>query len=220
LNFRWDAIQEYLPFFISGAYYTIEYTVICILLATLLGLFLGLGRLSRNLLIQGFVKMYVSFFRGTPLLVQILLFHFAVLPAFFGGKSPGAFISGIVAVTLNYAAYSSEVFRAGIQSIDRGQWEAARSLGMTHGQMMRHVVLPQAFRRMLPPLGNEAIALLKDTSLLAVIAGGELTYNARAMAGSTLLVWEPYLTLAVFYYVLTFLLARVVAFLERRFGTP
>lgn len=217
-NFRWDALEKYLPYFLEGMVMTIEITVISVLLGTIIGLFAGMGRLSSVLPLRWLSNIYVGFFRGTPLFVQILLIHFAVLPSLLGSSAP-AFVSGVVALSLNAGAYIAEIFRAGIQSIDKGQVEAARSLGMTKGQTMRMIILPQAFRRMLPPLGNEAIMLLKDSSLLAAISLPEVTYYAKLMQGKTYLAWEPFLTLALMYLVLTMILARIVSFLERKYGT-
>jgi len=177
--------------------------------------------------------VYVSFFRGTPLFVQILLMHFAVLPLFINPvdgilidgdlarnlkQNYGAFLSGVAALTLNAGAYISEIFRAGIQSIDKGQVEASRSLGLSYGRTMFHVVLPQAFRRMLPPLGNNAIALLKDSSLISAIGLAELAYAARTVAGAYSRYWEPYLTISLMYWLLTLGLAYGVKRLEARYG--
>jgi polar amino acid transport system permease protein len=159
--------------------------------------------------------------------------HFAVLPLFINPvdgliisgsaardlkQNYGAFLSGILALTLNAGAYISEIFRAGIQSIDRGQIEASRSLGMSFWRTMFHVVLPQAFRRMLPPLGNNAIALLKDSSLISAIGLAELAYAARTVAGAYSRYWEPYLTISVMYWVLTLGLAYGIKKLEVRYG--
>ena len=141
-------------------------------------------------------KYYVDFFRGTPLLVQILLIHLALIPAIFG-HSLGYFVSGSLALILNSAAYNAEIIRAGIQSIEKGQTEAARSLGMTAGTAMKLIILPQAFRRMVPPLGNELIALLKDSSLVTVIAANDLLYAGKVVAGAHLRFWEPYITVAI-----------------------
>lgn len=217
-NIRWDALETYFPLFVKGAWVTIEITVIAVLIGTVLGLFAGLGRQSGSRIVRLVPDLYVTFFRGTPLFVQILLIHFAVLPTLLG-SSVSPFISGIVALSLNAGAYIAEIFRAGIQSIDRGQLEAARSLGMGYGQAMYNVILPQAFRRMLPPLGNEAIMLLKDSSLLAAISLPEMTYYAKLMQGKTYLSWEPFLTLALMYLVLTVILAQVVKILERKYGS-
>jgi len=241
--FRSDIIVEYAPLFGRGLLTTIALTVICIIQGTLLGLLLGLARLAqarhspaRELCHYGVrwpATVYVSFFRGTPLFVQILLIHFAVMPVFINPvdglivsgeaareikQNYGAFLTGVVALTLNSGAYISEVFRAGIQSIDRGQVEASRSLGMSYWRTMYHVVLPQAFRRMLPPLGNNAIALLKDSSLVSAIGLSELAYAARTVAGAYSRYWEPYLTISLIYWVLTLGLAWVVRRLEVRYG--
>lgn len=241
--FRADIVAEYAPLFWQGLRMTILVTLICIVQGTTLGLAIGLARLAdarhapaRQLCryaLRWPATVYVSFFRGTPLFVQILLMHFAVLPVFvnpadgllISGETArhlkqnyGAFLSGVAALTLNAGAYISEVFRAGIQSIDRGQVEASRSLGMSFGRTMAHVVLPQAFRRMLPPLGNNAISLLKDSSLISAIGLAELAYAARTVAGAYSRYWEPYLTISLMYWVLTLALAWAVRKLEARYG--
>ena len=241
--FRADIIAEYSELFWRGLLMTVGVTIICILQGSLLGLMVGMARLADarhapakqlcRFLIRWPATIYVSFFRGTPLFVQILLMHFAVLPLLINpvdgmlvtGEAAraikqdyGALVSGVLALTLNAGAYISEIFRAGIQSIDRGQTEAARSLGLSYRETMYHVVLPQAFRRMLPPLGNNAIALLKDSSLVSAVGLAELAYAARTVAGAYSRYWEPYLTLAVMYWTLTLGLAYVVRRLEHRYG--
>ncbi len=191
---------------------------------TILGLFIGLGKMSTNKLLSVPSAIYVELFRGTPMFVQILLIHFAVIPSiwqtfFPQSEIPSAIFSGFVALSLNAAAYIAEIFRAGIQSIDPGQMEAARSLGMTKGLAMRLIIIPQAFLRMLPALGNEFIALLKDSSLLAVIATPELGYAAFSVAKNTFERYPPYLTTAAIYLVLTLFLSRVVVRgLEKRYS--
>jgi polar amino acid transport system permease protein len=241
--FRADIIAEYAPLFWRGLLMTIAVTLICIVQGTALGLAIGLARVAHarhaparqicSYLLRWPSTVYVSFFRGTPLFVQILLIHFAVLPLFINPadgllisgetarslkQNYGAFLSGVVALTLNAGAYISEIFRAGIQSIDRGQVEASRSLGMSFRRTMQHVVLPQAFRRMLPPLGNNAISLLKDSSLVSAIGLAELAYAARTVAGAYSRYWEPYLTISLMYWVLTLGLAYAVKKLEARYG--
>ena len=230
--FRPDVLVEYKQLFWEGALVTVGLTLACIAMGCALGLMLALARLAdaRHQPWKGIFRYalrwpstaYVSFFRGTPLFVQILLMHFAVMPLFIHPVSGllisgdlarmlkqdhGALISGAVALTLNSGAYISEVFRAGIQSIARGQQQAALSLGMTFAQMMRYVVIPQAFRRMLPPLGNNMISLLKDTSLVSAIGLAELAYAARTVAGAYGRYWEPYLFIALIYWLMTFALA-------------
>lgn len=217
MDFRWDIIVEYAPLLLKGTLLTIGFSVASIVLGTILGLFIGLGKMMRKKLYALPFNWYINIFRGTPLMVQILLIHFAVVPAFIGTTNP--IVAAILALSLNSAAYVAEIFRAGIQSIDKGQMEAARSLGMTQGQAMRYVILPQAFKRMIPPLGNEFIVLIKDSSLAALIAAPELMYWGRAMQGQYMRPWEPYLSAAVIYLVLTLSLNFMLTRLERRFAT-
>lgn len=245
-GFHWDIIQEYWPLFVSGAETTLKSTVICVITGTLWGLLLGLGRLAeaphgfwKYLLhygIQWPVRIYISAFRGTPLFVQIMVVHFALIPMLMSPRDGllvthgllssdlareirsnyGAFLSCIVAITLNAGAYVSEIFRAGIQSIDKGQMEASRSLGMSYIRSMYRVILPQAFQRMLPPLGNNAIAIVKDSSLASAIGLADLAYAARTASGAYASYWEPYLTISVIYWVITFLLSQLVQYMEKR----
>ena len=241
--FRADIIVEYAVLFWRGLQMTILVTLICIVQGTVLGLAIGMARLAdarhapaRQLChyaLRWPATVYVSFFRGTPLFVQILLIHFALLPLFINPadgllisgetarnlkQNYGAFMSGVAALTLNAGAYISEIFRAGIQSIDRGQTEASRSLGLSFARTMYHIVLPQAFRRMLPPLGNNAISLLKDSALISAIGLAELAYAARTVAGAYSRYWEPYLAISLMYWVLTLALAYAIKKLEARYG--
>lgn len=214
---RLDIIANYGPMLLKGAGTTLEITLISVTIGTLLGLFISLLRLSSNKFLSTIGLVYVDLFRGTPLLVQILLINFAVLPSILGGDFP-SIVSGLVALSLNSAAYVAEIFRAGIQSIDRGQMEAARSLGMTHGQAMRYIIIPQAFKRVIPPLGNEFIAMLKDSSLVSVIALQELAMTGTLIAGRTYRAYEAYISVAILYLIMTMILSRFVAYMERRFG--
>lgn len=215
MDFRFNIIVEYAPFFLKGVLWTIGLSLVGIFFGTILGLAIGLGKMVRNRLIRLPFDWYVHFFRGTPLFVQILLIHFGVMPIF--TAQPNPLVSGAISLSLNAAAYIAEIFRAGIQSIDRGQMEAARSLGMTHVQAMRYIILPQAIKRMIPPLGNEFVVLIKDSSLAAIIAAPELMYWGRAMQGQYYRVWEPYLTVALIYLVLTLSLSKLLHRLERRY---
>lgn len=217
MDFRWDIIMEYAPFLWKGTLLTIGLSLISILIGTVLGLGIGLGKMVRNKLLSFPFKCYIAFFRGTPLFVQILLIHLGVVP-FFTGETNGV-IATIIALSLNAGAYIAEIFRAGIQSIDKGQMEGARSLGMTHVQAMRYVVLPQASKRMIPPLGNEFVVLIKDSSLAAVIAAPELMYWGRAMASQYYRIWEPYLAAAMIYLILTLSMSFLLNRLERRLET-
>ncbi|MCX8002141.1 MAG: amino acid ABC transporter permease [Anoxybacillus mongoliensis] len=215
MDFRFNIILEYAPFFFKGVLWTVGLSLVGIFFGTILGLAIGLGKMVQNRLVRLPFDWYVHFFRGTPLFVQILLIHFGIMPMF--TVQPNPLVSGAISLSLNAAAYIAEIFRAGIQSIDRGQMEAARSLGMTHVQAMRYIILPQAIKRMIPPLGNEFIVLIKDSSLAAIIAAPELMYWGRAMQGQYYRVWEPYLTVALIYLVLTLSLSKLLHRLERRY---
>ncbi|MCA1030793.1 amino acid ABC transporter permease [Bacillus timonensis] len=217
MGFRFDIILEYAPLILKGTMLTIGLSLAGILIGTILGLFVGLGKMMKNRFLAMPFDWYITFFRGTPLFVQILLIHFGVVPFFLGETH--AITAAITALSLNAAAYIAEIFRAGIQSIEKGQMEAARSLGMNHVQAMRYIILPQSFKRMIPPLGNEFVVLIKESSLAAIIAAPEIMYWGRAMAGQYYKVWEPYLTVAVIYLVLTLSLTFVLNRLERRLTT-
>ncbi|MEH7515717.1 MULTISPECIES: amino acid ABC transporter permease [Bacillaceae] len=217
MGFDFGIIKEYIPFFLKGTGLTIGLSFAGIFLGTIIGLFIGLGKMQSNKWLALPFVWYINFFRGTPLFVQILLIHFGVVPYFIGETN--AIAAAIIALSLNAAAYIAEIFRAGIQSIDKGQMEASRSLGMTHVQAMKHVILPQAIKRMIPPLGNEFIVLIKESSIAAIIAAPELMYWSRAMQGQYYKVWEPYISAAVIYLVLTLTLSFVLNRIERRLTT-
>ncbi|NOV01392.1 amino acid ABC transporter permease [Paenibacillus planticolens] len=214
MNFRFDIIIEYIPLLLEGTLWTIGISILSICLGSVLGLAVGLGKMSHRGYLRWPASIYVNFFRGTPLLVQILLVHYGVVPLFLG--TTNAIVASIVALSLNSAGYMAEIFRAGIQSIDKGQTEAAHSLGMTHFQTMKKVILPQAIKRMIPPFGNEFIVLIKDSSLFAVIAAPELMYWSNAMRSQYFAVWEPYLTAALIYFILTYSLSKLLSYVERR----
>ena len=241
-DLRWSILSGYWPLFAAGAWMTLQLTIVAIIGGLLLGVVLGLISSSADApqpasalssaawsLLRGVTSGYVGFFRGTPLFVQILLVHFALMPALIhpdGGlllsgeaarefrQSHGAFFSGALALTLNAGAYISEILRAGIQSIHGGQTQAAYSIGLTHAQAMRYVVLPQALRRMVPALVNEAVTLVKDSSLVSAIGLGELALAARTVAGAYSRYWEPYLFISAVYLVITLLLSTLAKRLE------
>jgi len=217
LDIRFDMIWSYKELFIRGLWVTLALTAVGYVSGIILGLFVGMGKLSKRKWLYYPCKYFVDFFRGTPLLVQILLIHLAVIPTIFG-HSLGYFVSGAIALALNCGAYNAEIIRAGIQSIEKGQMEAARSLGMPRSVAMRHIILPQAFRRMVPPLGNELIALLKDSSLVTVIAANDLLYAGKVVAGAYARFWEPYITVAILYLLLTWVFTKVIAYIEKRFS--
>ncbi len=217
MEFRWDVIQRYWPLLMSGLGLTIQLTVIAVSIGTVIGLIASLFRLSKVKPVGWLAKAYVDFFRGTPLLVQILLIHTG-LPPLLGIPPIPRMLSGIIALSLNSGAYIAEIFRAGILSIDRGQMEAARSLGMTYGQAMVNVILPQAFKRSVPPLGNEFIAMLKDSSLVSIISVQELMMTGKIIVGRSYRPFETWIVVALFYLAMTMTISQFVGYLERRLG--
>lgn len=214
MDFRFDIIAEYGWFFLKGTLLTVGLSLAGVIFGTIIGLFVSLGKMTKNVLISFIFTCYITLFRGTPLLVQLLIIHFGVVP-FLLSQSNGI-LATIVALSLNAAAYIAETIRAGIQSIPKGQMEASRSLGMTHIQAMRYVILPQAMRRILPPLGNEFISLIKDSSLASTIAAPEIMYWAAAMNAQYYRVWESYLSSAAIYLFLTFTLSHLLSYIERK----
>lgn len=206
-------VRQTWSLFLTGIWLTARLALLSLALGLPIGLLLALARVQSSKILSSPAAVYVEVMRGTPLLVQILFIYF-VLPSF--GVDIPAFWSGIIALTLNSAAYIAEIFRAGILSIEAGQMEAARSLGMSHMQAMRRIILPQTFRRVVPPMTNEGIALLKDSSLVSVIGLTELARTGQELASryaAPLTIWPM---VAVFYLLLTFPLTRVAEYLERK----
>lgn len=242
MDLRWEILAGYGPLFATGLWMTVKLTVVAIACGLLLGVGFGLVSSSADAPVpksrplafglraaRVLTAAYVGFFRGTPLFVQILLVHFALMPMLIHPdhglllsgdaardfrQEHGAFFSGCVALSLNAGAYISEIFRAGIQSIHRGQLQAAYSVGLTHVQAMRWVILPQAFRRMMPALVNEGVTLIKDSSLVSAIGLAELALAARTVAGAYSRYWEPYLAISVLYLILTLALSLLAKRLE------
>jgi glutamine transport system permease protein len=217
MDFRFDIILDYLPLILKGTLRTIMISSLSILFGSILGLGIGLGKISKRKYISLPMSSYINFFRGTPLIVQILIIHFGVIPFFTG--TTDAMLAAVVSLSLNSAAYMAEIYRAGIQSIDKGQTEAAKSLGMTHYQTMKLIIIPQAIKRMIPPFGNEFIVLIKDSSLVVVIAAPELMYWTNVMKAQYTRIWEPYLTAALIYFILTYSMSKLLAYVERRLKT-
>lgn len=217
-EWQWDFVWQILPQLVTkGAVLTIKLTTLSVLIGTVIGLIIALLRLSGFKPLKWFAVAYTDFFRGTPLLVQIMIVQYALPIAF--GYVPNLWVNAVAALSVNSGAYVAEIFRAGIQSIDRGQMEAARSLGMTYGQSMRYVILPQAFKISIPPLGNEFIALLKDSSLVSVIGFQELMNTGKLIVGRQPRVLETYMVVALLYLIMTMSISRLVAYAERRFHT-
>lgn len=206
-----------MPTLLMGALVTIQITALATFFGMVGGSLLGIARLSPIRPISLFARAYVDFFRGTPLLVQIFMIYFglpALLQSLGGDFRLGRLFAAVLALSLNSAAYIAEIVRAGIQSIELGQQEASESLGLGAMQTMRYVIFPQAFRRMIPPLGNEFITLLKDTSLVAVIGYEELFRRGQLIVSQTYRAFEIYLGVALVYLVLTLLFSRAFSLLE------
>ena len=217
MHFNFDLVVNSFPLLLVGAGVTIKITALSVALGVVIGLFVGIARISRIKLLRVLAAIYVDFFRGTPLLVQIFLVYFA-LPVI-TGQRVDPFVAAIGSCGINSGAYVAEIFRAGIQSIDKGQMEAGRSFGMTWVQTMRYIIVPQAFKRVIPPLGNEFIALLKDSSLVSVIGFEELTRRGQLIIAKTYGSLEIWLSVAVIYLAMTLTISRFVAYLERRYKT-
>jgi His/Glu/Gln/Arg/opine family amino acid ABC transporter permease subunit len=210
--FNVEIAKEILPYLLQGAILTLIFSASSEFFGIILGLFLAILRVMRVKIFSFLALCYIDFFRGTPLLIQIIFIYYA-LP-YIGVNLPAP-MAGVMALALNSGAYVSEIFRAGIESIERGQMEAARSLGMNYYLAMRYVILPQTVRRLLPPLTNEFIALIKDSSLLSVIAVAELLRVAKES-----MTWKLNPTsltaAALLYLLMTLPLTRLVAYMENK----
>jgi polar amino acid transport system permease protein len=216
-----DTYRQAFEFILQGISITIETTIYAYGLALIIGIIMGLGRVSRNLIFQNIARFYVEVVRGIPILVLIFYVALVAVADFadlvgMEGRTVSMQTRAIIALAIIYGAYLAEIFRAGIQSIGRGQNEAARSLGMSYAQSMRYVILPQAIRNVLPALGNDFVAMLKDSSLVSVLAVRDITQVARLHAGSTFRYREAYTILAVLYLSMTLVLSGLVQWLERR----
>ena len=226
----------------AGLSVTITTTLISFSISIVIGLVTSLGRISNNVILRNFATLYVELIRGIPMIVLIFFIALVGVPAVlnlvkefgewmvsFGWTNTGNSLlalkndaipmntRAIVALAVTYGAFSAEIFRAGIQSIGKGQMEAARSQGMSYSQAMRHVILPQAIRNVLPALGNDFVSMLKDTSLVSVLAVRDITQIARLYAGRSFHYQEAYINLAILYLSMTVILSFVVKFMEKRF---
>ena len=206
-------LNEYSGLFIQGIGYTLLLAFIAVTCGTILGTFVALLKMSSNVVLSFIGTSYIELFRNTPLLLQLYIFMF-LLPEIGINLSPFAAVS--VGLVLNTTAYISEIIRSGIQSVDHGQTEAARSLGLSHVQTLRMVVLPQAMRNILPALANEFVTDIKETSLASTFFVGDLMTTYRPVNGATFLTLEPLFIAGVIYFVLSFTLSKLVAYLERR----
>lgn len=222
MTWRWDVFQQAVPVVLQGAKITLLLSVLGIVIGTVIGMLVGLLRSHKQThpalkVLHGLSTGYVELIRGTPFIVQMFLVYYGA-PLFLGINFP-PLPAGIAAISLNSGAYVSEIFRAGIQSIEKGQMEAGRSLGLTYWQTMRHIVLPQAVKRSLPPLGNEFIMLIKESSIVSVIGIQETMFKSRIVGSINYSPFEPLLVATFVYLAMTFVTGRLVAYLERRLKT-
>lgn len=226
-GFNIRVIIDHIPMLLEGAALTVKLTTVAVFFGIIIGTFTGMARLSQNGLVRRFAGFYVDFIRGTPLLVQIFLVYMGVpqIVQFLGGAIAHhpdyifvipAPLAGALALSINSGAYVAEIVRAGIQSIDRGQTEAALSLGLSRAQNMRYVILPQAFRRIIPPLGNEFIAMLKDSSLVSAIALEELVRRGQMVITQTFRPFEVWISVALIYLAMTLVISRFVRWSEKK----
>jgi polar amino acid transport system permease protein len=225
--FKSDPYWNIVHFVSDGLAITVLLTVVSFVFILIVGIIGGLGRIAKNPVIHFIASMYVEIFRGIPLLVQLIWWYFAA-PAVIKNVGDAlhlaplvnyqsnAIILAVVGLVFCYGAYMSEIFRAGIQSIPKGQMEAARSQGMTYLQAMRHIILPQAFRVVLPPVGNEFIMLIKDTSLVSVVAVADLVRRGREFMSSHFNPIETWTMVALLYLVMTLFFTRIIDWLEKR----
>ncbi len=212
LNF--STVLPSIPYIAEGALVSLKFTLFSLLCGLPLGVLLALGKLSHRKIFTLFAQAYTSVFRGTPLLVQLGIIYFASPQIL--GYAPTAFEAGVLTFSLNSAAYSSEIIRAGIQSIDKGQWEAAQMLGLTYTQTLFGIIMPQAVRNILPALVNEIVDLLKESALVSTIGEADLLHRARSVASETYLYFEPLLIAAFGYYIMVLIISSLAKMLERK----
>lgn len=215
MSFNWSLIADNLPLLLQGALVTIKITAFSVAAGFIIGMLASIANLSSFKPLRWLVRIYVDVVRGTPMLVQIFLIYFA-LPQIVGQRID-PFIAAVTACSLNSGAYMSEIFRAGIQSINKGQMEAGLSLGLSWAQTMRYIVMPQALKAIIPPLGNEFIAMLKDSSLVSVIGFEELMRRGQLIIAKTYASAEIWTAVAIIYLVMTQVISHFIAYLERKY---
>jgi polar amino acid transport system permease protein len=212
-GFEFSIIAAYWPDFWRGTVATLQYSLLSLLLATSIGLVVALARISRARALQIVSRIYIDVIRGTPALIQIFFIYFGT-PAL--GLNLSAPVAGVIALGVNSGAYLAEIFRAGIEGVDSGQWEAGRAIGMTDGQIMRRVILPQAAVSVVPPSTGEFTSLVKGTSLLSTVAITELTRVGQQIIGVTFRPIEAYVAVGTIYLVLNAIISQASVVLERR----
>ena len=225
MNFSF--LNRYWSFYLIGAKNTVLLALIAVVIGAALGLLLAICRISKSRILRFVSTAYVEFVRGTPLLVQLFIIYYGLQAV--GIRFPDIpvmtaildinfsdFMSGVITMGLNSAAYVCEIFRSGIQSVDKGQMEAGRSLGLSYGQTLQKIIVPQAIRNVLPALGNEFVVVIKESSIVSIIGIADLMYKANTVRGNTFQPFEPLLVAALVYFLLTFPLSKLLAYIEKR----
>jgi polar amino acid transport system permease protein len=211
-QYDWSVISRNMDVFIEGALKTLEISALALLIGIPIGIIFGMGRISNNRIIRLLSSIYVEVMRGVPLLV-LLIWIFFVLGQFL---KLGAYWGAILGLSIFTGAFIAEIVRSGIQGVPKGQMEAARSSGMSNVQAMRYIILPQAFRRVLPPLASQFIILIKDSSLVSVISATDLTLNAKNLVATSFRSLEVWTFVAVIYFIMTFSLSLIIRYFEKR----
>lgn len=227
---KFDFLTKYWSYYLIGAKNTILLALLAVVIGVLIGLILAIFRVGKNRPLQFLATAYVEFIRGTPLLVQLFIIYYGLQAI--GIRFPDVpflskilginfadFMAGVITMGINSGAYVCEIFRSGIQSIDKGQSEAARSLGLSYPKTLLYIVIPQAIRNVLPTLGNEFVVVIKESSIVSIIGIADLMYKANTVRGNTFQPFEPLLVVALVYFILTFPLSKLLARIERRMAT-
>lgn len=225
MNFSF--LTKYWSYYLLGAKNTILLALLAVIIGVAIGLFLAILRISKNRGLRFIGTAYVEFIRGTPLLVQLFIIYYGLQAI--GIRFPESpflsrilginfadFMAGVITMGINSGAYVCEIFRSGIQTVDRGQTEAARSLGLSWPRTLRYIIIPQAFRNVLPTLGNEFIVVIKESSIVSIIGIADLMYKANTIRGNTFQPFEPLIVAALVYFLMTFPLSKMLAHIERR----
>lgn len=201
-------------YYITGIKLTLALSLVSLTLGSVLGSIISMMKLSKYKIVRFIASAYIELVRGTPMMVQIAIVYFGSYTL--TGINISAFLASVIAVSLNSAAYVAEIIRSGIQSIDKGQWEAAKSLGLTKSQTMQHIIFPQAIKNILPALGNEFVTLIKETSVASTIGVGELMYSTTTIRATSFDPFNPLLIVALIYFALTFSISKMVGLLEKK----
>ena len=207
-------LVEYKHYYLIGIRTTILLSFLSLIMGTVLGALLSLFKLSKAKILRAISTIYIEIVRGTPMMVQIAIVYFGSYVIM--GVNMDGFLAALIAVSLNSAAYVAEIIRSGIQSIDKGQREASKSLGLSDGQTMRYIILPQAIKNILPALGNEFVTLIKETAVASTIGVADLMYTSKIVQSSSFQPFNPLIIVAIIYFMITFTLSQLIGLFERR----